>query len=66
MSGTPHPDGRPSRPVAIALIVIAALAFIGVLVGLAIGQVVIAGAAGVVLVAIWFALRSIQRRGGAS
>jgi hypothetical protein len=45
---------------------VAALAFIGVLVGLAIGQVVIAGAAGVVLVAAWFILRSIQRRGDAT
>lgn len=51
---------------AIALIVVAALAFIGVLVGLAVGQVIVAGIAGVVLVAIWFILRSIQKSGGQS
>ena len=43
-----------------------ALAFITVLVGLAIGQVAIAGVAGVVLVVVWFVLRSIQRRSRAS
>jgi Flp pilus assembly protein TadB len=61
-----QPEGQPSRPVAIALIAVAALAFITVLVGLAIGQVAIAGVAGVVLVAVWFVLRSIQRRSRAS
>lgn len=66
MSGTSHNDGQPSRPVAIALIAAAALAFIAVLVGLAIGQVVIAGVAGVVLVVVWFVLRSFQRRSRAS
>lgn len=66
MSSTPPSARQPSRGVAIALIAVAALAFIGVLVGLAIGQVVIAGAAGVVLVAAWFILRSIQRRGDAT
>ncbi len=66
MSGAQQTEGQPSRPVAIALIAVAALAFIAVLVGLAIGQVVIAGVAGVVLVAVWFALRAIQKRSGGS
>jgi Flp pilus assembly protein TadB len=66
VSGAQQTEGQPSRPVAIALIAVAALAFIAVLVGLAIGQVVIAGVAGVVLVAVWFALRAIQKRGSGS
>jgi len=47
------------------MIVLTALAFIGVLVGLAIGQVAVAGAAGLVLVLLWFVLRAIQKRGDA-
>jgi Flp pilus assembly protein TadB len=66
VSGAPQTQGQPSRPVAIALIAVVALAFIAVVVGLAIGQVIVAGTAGVVLVAVWFTLRAIQRRGGAS
>ena len=46
------------------MIVLTALAFITILVGLAIGQLVVAAAAGVVLVVLWFVLRSIQRRAG--
>jgi hypothetical protein len=51
--------------VAITMIVLTALAFIGVLVGLAIGQVAVAGASGLVLVLLWFVLRAIQKRGDA-
>jgi hypothetical protein len=47
------------------MLVVVALAFIAILVGLAIGQVVIAGVAGVILVAVWFVFRSIQKRGSA-
>lgn len=46
------------------MVVVAGLAFVGILVGLAVGQVAVAGACAVVLVAIWFVLRSFQRRGG--
>ena len=46
------------------MVVLAALAFAGILVGLAAGQAAIAGACAVVLVVIWFVLRSIQKRGG--
>lgn len=45
------------------MLVVAAAAFIGILVGLAIGQVAVAGACAVVLVVTWFVLRSIQKRG---
>jgi hypothetical protein len=45
------------------MVVVAGLAFVGILVSLAIGQVAIAGACAVVLVVIWFVLRSIQKRG---
>lgn len=47
------------------MLVTVVLAFAGILVGLAIGQLAIAGAAAVVLVIVWFVFRSIQKRGGA-
>lgn len=56
--------GKPNRNLAIAMLVITGIAFVAIIVGLAIGQLVVAGVAGVVLVIVWFALRSIQRRGG--
>jgi len=40
------------------------LAFVAIIVGLAMGQLAAAGTAAVVLVILWFLLRSIQRRGG--
>ena len=46
------------------MLVLTGLAFIAVIVGLALGQLVIAGVAAVVLVIVWFVLRSIQRSGG--
>lgn len=45
------------------MLVVVGLAFVGILVGLAIGQVAVAGACAVVLVITWFVLRSIQKRG---
>ncbi len=48
------------------MLVVVVLAFVAILVGLAIGQVALAGAAGVVLVVVWFVLRSIQKRGARS
>ncbi len=57
-------DGKPSRGVAIGMLVLTGIAFIGVIVGLAMGQLAVAGTAAVVLVVLWFLLRSIQRRGG--
>ena len=44
------------------MIVVAALAFIGILVGLMIGRLEVAGISGIVLVVLWFVLRHIQRR----
>lgn len=65
MSAPTHtPPGQPSRSVAIALVALTILAFAAILVGLAIGQLVVAGAAGVVLVIVWFVLRHLQRRAG--
>jgi Flp pilus assembly protein TadB len=61
VSGT----SQPSRSTAIVILVVVALAFIAILVGLAIGQVMIAGVAGVILVVVWFVFRSIQKRGSA-
>lgn len=55
--------GQPSPALAITLVAITVLAFIAILVGLAIGRIAVAGAAGIVLVIVWFVLRSIQRRG---
>ncbi|MGA0067933.1 MAG: hypothetical protein ACO3PB_00520 [Miltoncostaeaceae bacterium] len=57
-------QGKPSRELAIGMLVLTGLAFIAVIVGLALGQLVIAGVAAVVLVIMWFVLRSIQRSGG--
>jgi Flp pilus assembly protein TadB len=62
VSGT----SQPSRATAITMLVVVVLAFVAILVGLAIGQVALAGAAGVVLVIVWFVLRSIQKRGARS
>ncbi|MSO44731.1 MAG: hypothetical protein EXQ74_05435 [Thermoleophilia bacterium] len=56
-------DGQPSRPLAIALVVLAALAFIGVLAGLAIGRMDLVGISAVALVGLWFGLRWIPRAG---
>ena len=46
----------PSRPVAITLAVITGLAFVGILVGLALGMLAVAGICGMVLVLMWFVL----------
>lgn len=46
------------------MIVLAGVAFVAILVGLAMGELVVAGVAAVVLVVLWFVLRSMQRRGG--
>ncbi|MBU6362643.1 MAG: hypothetical protein KGQ95_00310 [Acidobacteria bacterium] len=56
--------GKPSRQLAIVMLVLTGLAFIAIIVGLAMGQLVVAAVAGIVLVILWFLLRSIQRRGG--
>ena len=48
------------------MVVVAALAFVGILVGLAVGQGAIAAACAMVLAVIWVVLRSIQTRGGGS
>lgn len=45
------------------MLVVVVLAFAGILVGLAMGQLAVAGAAAVALVIVWFVLRSIQKRG---
>ncbi len=47
------------------MVIMAGVAFIAILVGLAMGQLAVAGVAAVVLVILWFVLRSIQRRGAA-
>ena len=46
------------------MLVVTGIAFVAIIVGLAIGQLAVAGVAAVVLVIVWFVLRSIQRRGG--
>ena len=56
--------GKPSRQLAIVMLVLTGLAFIAIIVGLAMGQLVVAAVAGIVLVILWFLLHSIQRRGG--
>lgn len=48
------------------MLVVVVLAFAAILVGLAIGQLAVAGAAAVALVVVWFVLRSIQKRGARS
>ncbi len=58
---TPAPT--PSRTLAIVLVVLTALAFVGILVGLAIGQLVVSGGAALALVVLWFVLRVMQKRG---
>jgi hypothetical protein len=46
------------------MLVLTGLAFVAIIVGLAMGQLAVSGTAAVVLVILWFLLRSIQRRGG--
>ncbi|MBM3665792.1 MAG: hypothetical protein FJW92_08375 [Actinobacteria bacterium] len=57
-------QGKPSRGLAIGMLMLTGLAFVAIIVGLAMGQLAAAGTAAVVLVILWFLLRSIQRRGG--
>ncbi len=47
---------------AIALIIITGAAFVGVVVGLALGQAIIAGVGGLVLVIVWFAIMGFRKR----
>ena len=51
-----------SRAVAITLIVLTALAFIGILAGLAMGRIDVAGMAGLVLVLLWFGVLGFRGR----
>jgi membrane-bound ClpP family serine protease len=51
-----------SRPVAITLVVLTGLAFVGILAGLAVGRIDIAGISGVVLVVLWFAVLGFRGR----
>ncbi len=51
-----------SRRMAIALIIITGAAFVGVVVGLALGQAIIAGVGGLVLVIVWFAIMGFRKR----
>ena len=51
-----------SRPVAIALVVLTGLAFVGILGGLAVGRIDIAGISGLVLVVLWFAVLGLRGR----
>lgn len=51
-----------SRPVAIALVVLTGLAFVGILAGLAVGRIDIAGISGAVLVVLWFAVLGFRGR----
>ena len=53
----------PSRRVAITLAVITGLAFVGILVGLALGMLAVAGICGMVLVLMWFVLMGLKKRG---
>lgn len=58
------PTDAPFSPaIAIALAVIAVLAFVGVLVSLALGNIAAAGTCGLILIVLWFVLRFLQRRG---
>jgi len=61
--GWAMPD-RPalSRPVAIALVVLTGVAFVGILGGLAVGRIDIAGISGVVLVVLWFVVLGVRGR----
>ncbi len=47
---------------AIALVTITGAAFAGVVVGLALGQAIIAGVGGLVLVIVWFAIMGFRKR----
>ena len=51
-----------SRPVAISLAVLTGLAFVGILAGLAVGRIDIAGISGMVLVVLWFVLLGLRGR----
>jgi hypothetical protein len=51
-----------SRPVAITLVVLTGLAFVGILGGLAVGRIDIAGISGAVLVVLWFAVLGLRGR----
>ena len=51
-----------TRPVAIALEVLTVLAFVGILGGLAVGRIDIAGISGAVLVVLWFAVLGFRGR----
>ena len=53
----------PSRRVAITLAVITGLACVGILVGLALGMLAVAGICGMVLVLMWFVLMGLKKRG---
>ncbi len=58
------PTDAPLTPaIAITLAVIAVLAFVGVLVSLALGSIAAAGTCGLILVVLWFVVRVLQRRG---
>jgi len=45
------------------LAVITGLAFVGILAGLALGMLAVAGICGMVLVLMWFVLMGLKRRG---
>ena len=51
-----------SRPLAIALVVLTGLAFVGILGGLAVGRIDIAGISGMVLVVLWFVVLGVRGR----
>lgn len=58
------PDDTPITPaIAVFLAVTTLLAFVGVLVSLALGSIAAAGACGLVLIILWFVLRFLKRRG---
>jgi hypothetical protein len=54
----------PGRRVAILLVALTILAFAAIVVGLAMGQIAVAGTGGLALVVLWFVVRHLQRRGG--
>ena len=55
-------DPAPNRAMAIVLVVLTALAFIGILAGLALGRIDVAGLAGLVLVLLWFGVLGVRGR----
>lgn len=58
------PNDTPITPaIAVFLAVTTLLAFVGVLVSLALGSIVAAGASGLVLIVVWFVLGFLKRRG---